>query len=59
MSDKPQQVSTKTNELYIYNNNNNHISRTNDILHKMCEQLHVSNAKIAQFHYHFHMAFRG
>ena len=24
---------------------NNHISRTNDILHKMCEQLHVSNAK--------------
>ena len=38
---------------------NNHISRTNDILHKMCEQLHVSNAKIAQFHYHFHMAFRG
>ena len=38
---------------------NNHISRKKDILHKMCEQLHISNAKIAQFHYHFHMVLQG
>lgn len=38
---------------------NDHISRKKDILHKMCEQLHVSNAKIAQFHYHFHTALQG
>ena len=30
-----------------------------DILHRMCEQLHISNAKIAQFHYHFHVVLQG